>query len=246
MKINQYGRVMEEIKKFEDLDSLRQKISTVRSKCKVQPDLEFRSGFIHKVLMIKDPQSEQCNKHNEQIYSELPREILVDSTTGELLLNRFTDFLKARKSIQDQRPEQSSFDAIVQFGRIVSAVLVPSPATIGSLAVSIGKGMSEMNAHENAMKELLKKTDKNIKEILGSYQLTKKADGAFILKRGAWFVHEEITEYAGPQGSKIEKSKYYSALKDVGVDPSILDPEVRTLLTASYPAWSANVSHWER
>lgn len=125
----------------------------------------------------------------------------------------------------------------------MSIVCNPSPKTFASLAGLLLEAWVDSNKYIEEMKELARTTDANMKELLGSYRLTKKNDGSYVLRRGSWFVHDWC-EFNGHTATVY----FETAIKDVGVDSSILPADQRYLLDKykDDSDRSPNIGRWDR
>ncbi|MCE2927653.1 MAG: hypothetical protein LW823_08440 [Rickettsiales bacterium] len=234
---------MSEIKSIQDLEKLKQQISTVRLKCKRKAEYK-KMGFFERLREGGSvPLEDDCNRHNESAYQDLPQEVVVSPEIAQLLIALFTDHVKENKALDDKE----KLMAFKTAGKFITTVIFPNPLSLGSLALDGIKAQRNLGKDEG-MDELLRKADINMKEVLGSYQLTKKDDGSFVLKRGAWSVYfEEKVHSVGPMGSKVSTQVHFSALKNIGVDKKLLPAEQQSTIDSfeRFPNRSMTMGRWE-
>lgn len=205
---------MHEIQSLSDLEAFKHQIATQRLRIKTRPAGSF---WLNSSLRRAH---EAIARDNEQVYAALPQEITVSPEVGELLYNLFLDNLKVREVLEGN-PKQ---DTLNFASRFAGAFFAPSPVTLGLLAATLAGIYKKGGDYERGMEELARRTDKTMQDVLNSYCLTKNKEGNYILKRGSWFVHEQIEWiHAGiaTHGSRA----FYTAIKDVGVDPNLLPEE---------------------
>ena len=229
---------MNDIQSTTDLEALKDRITALRTTLKADPGRSFWLERNRKRAF------EEVAANNERAYAALPRELTVSPDIAQVLINLFTDDLNAKKAIEDRLPRTDL--ALGVFATAVTAIFAPSPPTLVALGAALLKAHIKFGEHDGALKELALMVDKNMKEILGSYRLAKHSDGGFVLTRGSWFVYSVVeTVYAGQATHSV--TVFYTAVRDVGVDPTLAPPEQRRLIDAykEQPHKSPSVGRWK-
>lgn len=228
---------MDMISSLKDIESLQRQISLLRNTLKQQP-----KGFFW-FDSSKKKAFEEVAADNEVAYAKLPKEIKVSPDVAEVLKNLYIDNLRALKDINGNLRAEDR--ALKTFTDMVSAIFSPSPATMLSLTHSLYDVHRAHSESEKALAELARKTDKSMKEILGSYRLSQGNDGAFVLKRGSWFVYDVTEHTSGPQGG-AHSTAFYTAVHDVGIDDSLLPADLQQFKNSynTNPSKSFNIGRW--
>lgn len=233
---------MQEIKSIADLESLRRKIIETRKKCKERPDLE-KGTFLQQLFDRVPPLRAECNAHNEQQYSTLPKEMIVTPEMGQLLLSLFLAHAKAEQDVEKKLP--TTEEAIVGGVKYLLTGLFPNPLSITEMLYDTHNLSQKIDDYSQAMDELIRKADRNMYEILGSYQLAKDNEGNFVLKRGTWFTDSYLGPAASFRGNNPEI--WYTAVKDVGVNRDLVPADQRYLIDrySQDSRRSPNIGLWE-
>jgi hypothetical protein len=234
---------MQEIKSIADLEELRQRITALRLKCKHKADYK-QMGFWERLREGgRLPLEDECNRHNEVVYQELPKEIAVNPEIAQLLIALFVDHIKENKALDDQE-RMVAFKAA---GKFITTVIFPNPISLASLAMEGVKGKIALGK-ESGIDAILRNADKNMKEVLSSYQLAQKDDGSFIFKRGSLCVYyEKKVHTVGPMGTEVSTQAHFSAVKNVGIDKKLLPAEQQDTVDRfeRFPNRSLTMGRWE-